>query len=98
DYVTCESWSNLTMNEGFANYAEYLWFDHKYGHDEAENHRLSEMQGYFASVNQSGAHDLIDFSYDDKEDMFDAHSYNKGGLVLHMLRKYVGDEAFFTSL
>ena len=98
DYVTCESWSNLTLNEGFANYAEYLWFEHKYGKDEAENHRLSEMQGYFGSVNQSGAHDLIDFEYDDKEDMFDAHSYNKGGLVLHMLRNYVGDEAFFASL
>ncbi|MEL7163492.1 MAG: M1 family metallopeptidase, partial [Bacteroidota bacterium] len=25
DYVTCESWSNLTLNEGFANYSEYLW-------------------------------------------------------------------------
>ncbi len=98
DYVTCESWSNLTLNEGFANYAEYLWFEHKYGKDEAENHRRSEMQGYLGSVNQSGVHDLIDFSYDDKEDMFDAHSYNKGGLVLHMLRNYVGDEAFFASL
>ncbi len=98
DYVTCESWSNLTLNEGFANYAEYLWFEHKYGKDEAESHRLSEMQGYFGSVNQRGAHDLIDFSFDDKEDMFDAHSYNKGGLVLNMLRNYVGDEAFFAGL
>lgn len=98
DYVTCESWSNLTLNEGFANYAEYLWLEHKYGNDEAEHHRLSEMQGYFGSVNQSGAHDLVHFGYDDKEDMFDAHSYNKGGLVLHMLRNYVGDEAFFASL
>lgn len=30
--------------------------------------------------------------------MFDGHSYNKGGQVLHMLRKYVGDDAFFASL
>ncbi|MEO6758248.1 MAG: M1 family metallopeptidase, partial [Saprospiraceae bacterium] len=35
DLVTCESWSNLTLNEGFANYSEYLWFEHKYGRDEA---------------------------------------------------------------
>ena len=34
----------------------------------------------------------------DKEDMFDAHSYNKGGSVLHMLRAYLGDDAFFAAL
>ena len=33
DLVTCESWANLTMNEGFANYSEYLWFEHEYGED-----------------------------------------------------------------
>ena len=33
DLVTCESWSNLVLNEGFANYGEYLWTEHKYGKD-----------------------------------------------------------------
>ncbi len=98
DYVTCESWANLTMNEGFANYSEYLWFEHKYGRDEADRHRRNEMNGYLGSVGQGGAHPLIHWGYDDKEDMFDAHSYNKGGLVLHMLRNLVGDEAFFAGL
>jgi len=98
DYVTCESWANLTMNEGFANYSEYLWFEHKYGREEADRHRRNEMNGYLGSVEQSGAHPLIYWGYDNKEDMFDAHSYNKGGLVLHMLRNLVGDEAFFAGL
>lgn len=97
DLVTCESWANLTMNEGFANYSEYLWFEHEYGEDEADLHRLGEMNGYFNST-MKGVHDLIHFEHNDKEDMFDAHSYNKGGLVLHMLRNYIGDEAFYTSL
>lgn len=97
DYVTCESWANLTMNEGFANYSEYLWFEHKYGRDAADFHMLEEWGGYFGS-SQNGVHPLIHFGHLDKEDMFDAHSYNKGGSVLHMLRKYVGDEAFFASL
>ncbi len=97
DLVTCESWSNLTLNEGFANYSEYLWLAYKYGRDEGELHRFNETQGYLASAAQY-AHPLIDFHYDNKEDMFDAHSYNKGGLVLHMLREIVGDEAFFTAL
>ncbi len=98
DLVTCESWANLTMNEGFANYSEYLWTEYKYGSDRAENHRLNEMQGYFGSVNQGGAHPLIHFGHEDKEDMFDAHSYNKGGLVLHMLRQQIGDDAFRSGL
>lgn len=96
--VTPEEWSNLTLNEGFANYAEYLWMEYKYGREKADYHRLSEMNGYFSQVNAQGAHPLIDYYYRDKEDMFDAHSYNKGGLVLHMLRKYVGDAAFFAAL
>lgn len=98
DLVTCEDWSNLTLNEGFANYAEYLWFEHKYGRDRAEFHRMNEMNGYYSQVFGGGAHPLVHYFYDDKEQMFDAHSYNKGGLVLHMLRNYLGDEGFFTGL
>lgn len=97
DYVTCESWANLTLNEGFANYSEYLWLEQKHGKDEADFHRLQEMNGYMQSASQE-MHPLIHYGYDNKEDMFDAHSYNKGGLVLHMLRNYVGDDAFFTAL
>jgi aminopeptidase N len=96
--VTLEDWSNLTLNEGFANYAEYLWFEHKYGKNRAELHRLNETNGYLSQVYGGGARPLVHYYYDDKEDMFDAHSYNKGGLVLHMLRSYVGDDAFFTAL
>ena len=95
DFVTCENWANLTMNEGFANYSEYLWFEHKYGEDAADYHLLQEWSGYFGS---GGFHPLIHFGYGDKEDMFDAHSYNKGGSVLHMLRQHVGDDAFFAAL
>ena len=97
DLVTCESWSNLTMNEGFANYGEYLWYEHKYGKDEADYHLMSELNGYISS-SRNEIHPLIYFGYEDKEDMFDAHSYNKGGMTLHMLRNFVGEEAFWASL
>ncbi len=98
DYVTCESWSNLTLNEGFANYSEYLWSEYKYGKYEADRHREEELMGYLSSVSFGQPHNLIDFHYTDKENMFDAHSYNKGGLVLHMLRHYLGDDAFYSAL
>lgn len=98
DLVTCESWSNLPLNESFANYSQYLWDEFRHGNDEADHHALSEMNGYLMSSQNSGYADMIRFDFQDKEDMFDAHSYNKGGRILHMLRTYVGDEAFFESL
>lgn len=96
DYVTCESWSNLTVNESFANYSEVLWSEYKYGKDAGDNQNFGDMFGYLQSF--SGSKDLVRFFYRDKEDMFDAVSYNKGGRILHMLRNYVGDDAFFKSL
>ncbi len=96
DYVTTESWSNLTVNESFANYSETLWEEYKYGKDAGDEHNYEDMQGYLLSG--SDKKDLVRFHYSDKEDMFDAVSYNKGGRILHMLRNYVGDSAFFKSL
>jgi aminopeptidase N len=106
DLVTCESWSNLPLNESFATYGEYLWDEYKYGKDYADIGHYESLQGY---LNESAAghateawpgkrEPLIRFNYTDKEDMFDGHSYNKGGQVLHLLRQYVGDDAFFASL
>lgn len=96
DLVTAESWSNLTVNESFANYSETLWEEYKYGKDEAAEQNYNDMLGYLRSG--SDDKDLARFYYRTQEDMFDAVSYNKGGRILHMLRHYVGDSAFFKSL
>ena len=96
DLVTCESWSHITVNESFANYSEYLWYEYKYGKDKADAHNFDDMQGYLFSGGENK--DLVRFYYADKEDVFDGVSYNKGGRILNMLRNYVGDEAFFKSL
>jgi len=96
DLVTCESWSNLTLNESFANYSEYLWREYRYGKDDADAKNFKDMQDYLLSG--SDDKNLVRFYYRDKEDVFDAVSYNKGGRILHMLRNYVGDSAFFTAL
>ena len=96
DLVTSESWSNLTLNESFANYSEYLWQAYKYGEEAAEMHLYENTKLYLDG--QEADKKLVRFKYLDKEDMFDLVSYNKGGAILHMLRNYVGDAAFFTSL
>ncbi|HEY6083282.1 MAG TPA: M1 family metallopeptidase, partial [Chitinophagaceae bacterium] len=98
DLVTCESWSNITLNESFADFSEMLWAEHAYGRDQADQHSYQAMQEYFRYAAGGSDHPLVDFYYKDKEDVFDAVSYQKGGRVLNMLRNYVGNEAFFKSL
>lgn len=98
DLVTCESWANLPLNESFANYSQYLWDEFRYGADEADYQAEVEVEGYYQSAAYQGYHDLIWYDHLDKEDMFDGHSYNKGGRILHMLRAYLGDDAFFLGL
>lgn len=97
DLVTCESWSNLPLNESFATYGEHLWNEYKYGKDQGDLHGRNDLKTYLGQsrVNKK---DLIRFNYNNEMEMFDAHSYQKGGRVLHMLRDYIGDDAFFASL
>lgn len=97
DLVTCESWSNLPLNESFATYGEYLWIEHKYGKQEADLHLDDDLANYLAEANQK-REPLIRYYYKSREDMFDGHSYQKGGRVLHVLRNYLGDDAFFAGL
>lgn len=96
DLVTTESWANLTVNESFATYSVYLWFEHKYGKDKAAAHMFKDVQTYLQSESEDKI--LVRFHYHDKEDMFDTVSYHKGNAILHMLRDVLGDEAFFEGL
>ncbi|WP_207424551.1 M1 family metallopeptidase [Desertivirga brevis] len=96
DLVTAESWANLPLNESFATYGEYLWNEYKYGRDYADLYGWKDQQTYLNSDHKDRT--LIRFDYADKEQMFDEVSYQKGGRILHMLRKVVGDEAFFKAL
>jgi aminopeptidase N len=97
DLATCESWSNLPLNESFATYGEYLWNEYKYGRDIADIGLESDLKSYLDESKMKQEH-LIRFYYENREDMFDRHSYAKGGTILHMLRKYLGDDAFFAGL
>ncbi|HLY68104.1 MAG TPA: M1 family metallopeptidase, partial [Puia sp.] len=97
DYVTCESWPNITLNESFADYGETLWHEHKYGKDDADGYNNRGMRDYLSNPDDT-LKSLVRFHYYDKDDVFDAVSYAKGGRILHMLRNYVGDSAFTKSL
>jgi aminopeptidase N len=97
DLVTAESWSNITVNESFADYSQTLWFEHSQGKDAGAFENYTGLRSYLNSPSDAEKH-LVRFYYKDKEDVFDLVSYQKGGRILNMLRHLVGDDAFFASL
>jgi aminopeptidase N len=97
DLVTAESWSNITVNESFADYSQTLWFEHSQGKDAGAFENFTGLRNYLSSPTDAEKN-LVRFFYKDKEDVFDLVSYQKGGRILNMLRHLVGDDAFFASL
>ena len=97
DLVTCESWSNITVNESMADYSQTLWTEYKHGKDAGDYENQQGLTQYLSSPNDAKK-DLVRFRYADKEDVFDLVSYQKGGRVHQMLRNYVGEDAYFKSL
>ena len=97
DFVTAESWSNITVNESFADYSQTLWLEHSKGKDAGEYENYTGLK-YYLSSPADAEKDLVRFFYKEREDVFDLVSYQKGGRILNMLRHLVGDKAFFGAL
>jgi aminopeptidase N len=94
DLITCESWPELWMNEGFATYTEAVWLERFYGPDRYAAHMAEQMRDARSAV---GTLYLQDTS--NVRSMFsNARVYAKGASVLHMLRHVVGDSAFWRIL
>ncbi|WP_337964859.1 M1 family metallopeptidase [uncultured Flavobacterium sp.] len=98
DYVTAESWSNLTMNESFATFGEVIWHGHDAGQDAEDRSRYEKLQNCLRSSKDGISPPLARFYYKDKEDMFDNISYSKGSIILYAAKNQMGDEAFYKSL
>lgn len=98
DLVTCKDWAELWLNESFATYFATLWAEHDLGWDEATWARHGEAESYFGEDERRYRRPIVSYRYRDSNQMFDRHSYPKGGRVLHMLRFVLGDELFWKSL
>ncbi len=97
DNVTCKTWSDIWLNEGFATYGEVLWIEFKFG--------SSDPIGYYNAM-LSKKPSTVDGSVyipgpatSDPNRIFSSNfSYRKGAWVLHQLRHIVGDVTFFQIL
>ena len=91
--ATNEDWANLALNESFASYFEALYLEDAFGFEEAQAHGINDRLAYFRQAERL-RRPVVWFGYDSSGQMFDTHTYQKGGQVLHQLRFELGDAAF----
>ncbi len=96
--VTCKDWSHIWLNEGFATYCESLYIENSRGRDEFHYGLIESTDVYFEEANESYARPIVTNIYKHPDELFDAHSYEKAGFVLHMLRNYLGENDFRRSV
>jgi aminopeptidase N len=88
DMITCDTWPDVWMNEGFASYCEALWTEVEEGHA-----AYLDYMRYDNHV-QDPSGPIYDPNY-----LFDGNTvYSKGAWALHMLRGVMGDEPFFDGM
>ncbi len=95
--LTCKEWSHAWLNEGFATYAEALWLEHQRGRDHFLWKLRGDAEGYF-SEDAIYERPIVERRYTRPVEIFDRHLYEKGGLVLHMLRHELGDTHFWKAM
>ncbi len=98
DLVTCRDWSHAWLNEGFATFFEHLDREHRLGRDEYEWSVAGDLDTYLGEANSDYKRPIVCRDYEEPIDLFDRHLYEKGGLVLHMLRMELGDEVFWKAV
>jgi aminopeptidase N len=97
DMITCETWSDIWLNEGFATYSECLWEEYKSGSADPTAYRSAVLARKPSNV--SGSVYVPPSQTDSVARIFSGNwSYRKGCWVLHQLRHVVGDETFFDIL
>ena len=96
--VTCRDWSNIWLNEGFATYCETLYWGNVKGFDEFCYKVIKIADEYLGEASHLYKRPLVARIYKHPDELFDTHSYEKGGCVLHMLRNDIGDDNFRKSI
>ena len=96
DMITCKTWPDLWLNEGFASYCEALYYEKQYG---TPSYRSLMANFLFFAKYANGSLHLADTVSNGGSVMFDnSLVYSKGAAVLHMLRHVLGDSLFFASM
>lgn len=94
DTVTCETWSEGWLNEGFATHSEVLWEEHCNGKSAGIFYLLESFQEGYLEESKTYQRPIVFNQFEFVSEIFDAHLYDKGALVLNHLRDTLGEDAF----
>lgn len=94
DTVTCETWSEGWLNEGFATHSEVLWEEHCNGKAAGIFYLKENFQEGYLEESKTYQRPIVFNQFEYVSEIFDAHLYDKGALVLNHLRDTLGEEAF----
>lgn len=97
DAATEKSWKNLWLSEGFATYMTNCYLEHKYGDDTLKKREMFDRRKALRFERQRLA-PVIDSTQTKLIELLDPNSYEKGGWVLHMLRRKLGDTLFWQGI
>ena len=90
DYITCESWADIWLNEGWATYSEALYYQVRMGWD--------YYHDYMEYMDYSEGTSIYRVDTTNPGVVFDLIVYDKGAWVVHMLRRVLGDSLFFGAI
>ncbi len=100
DMITCATWADIFLNEGFATYCEALWYEHISGYNSYKNDIKNDAD-YYLQYNPHRPISDPDWAVNTPSlnVLFNtAMTYDKGACVLHQLRYVLGDSLFFAGL
>jgi aminopeptidase N len=99
DYVTCREWSDIWLNESFATYFQAMWDEHKLGADDFLYSDVKANQdAYLNAWRQGNRRPIVTKNYVSPDSVFDTYAYPRGGAVLHMLRKTLGEDNWWRAI
>ncbi|HET7106298.1 MAG TPA: M1 family aminopeptidase [Candidatus Acidoferrum sp.] len=96
DLVTTKDWGDIWLNEGFATFMETVWAESHFGKDVADYDRWEAAREWFA-LRSLYDKPIVRYNFEESEE-FDGNAYGKGGWVLYMLRRQLGEDAFYAGL
>jgi aminopeptidase N len=97
DAVTTREWPHVWLSEGFATYFAALWMEHAHG-DSVFRAELTRMRSQVLTAPITATTPVINEELSDLRQVLSSNVYQRAGFVLHMLRRDIGDSAFFTGI